>query len=96
MKDVIYLMSSALAEQELFILEGQILDAYFESLRSALVRYGMQLDNFKALQDEWMEMYVLAWADFARFLKGWSPKSSRCNRYVSICIQKTLLRLNRI
>lgn len=70
MKDVAYLLDSALTgeqcEQEL----PAWLDRYFQTLQQALHLYGKAQD-FDALELEWRALFPLAWADFQRFLLGW-------------------------
>lgn len=71
MKDLAYLMDSCLQGKECERYEQQILQIYFESLRQALKQQKKELDT-DALEAEWRAMYAYAWADFYRFLKGWS------------------------
>lgn len=68
MKDVAYLLS-CLDDVALQRGEGALLDLYFNTLREAL-RGAVDAD---ALEGEWRELYPWAWADFMRFLAGWSP-----------------------
>lgn len=75
MKDVAYFVGSCLYEGECERLEAQILDTYFQHLQS-------QLGNRnEALEREWRSLYRVAWADFHRFLKGWSPGHWKINSY---------------
>jgi hypothetical protein len=75
MKDVAYFIGSCLNEGECERLEAQILDTYFEHLQS-------QLDiRNDLLEKEWRTLYRVAWADFHRFLKGWSPGHWKINSY---------------
>jgi len=75
MKDVAYFIGSCLSESECERLEARILDNYFEALQIALE------DRNKDLETEWRSLYRIAWADFHRFLKGWSPGHWKINSY---------------
>ena len=75
MKDVAYFVGSCLNESECERLESQILDTYFEYLQLNLV------EKNDALETEWRSLYRVAWADFHRFLKGWSPGHWKINDY---------------
>lgn len=75
MKDLAYFVGSCLSESYCERLEGQILDVYFEYLQMALPQKN------EALEAEWRSLYHLAWADFHRFLKGWSPGHWKINSY---------------
>lgn len=75
MKDVAYFVGSCLDEKECERREAEILDIYFEHLQYAL---GEEIDE---LEREWRPLYHVAWADFHRFLKGWSPGHWKINSY---------------
>ena len=75
MKDVAYFIGSCLDERDCERLEAQILDTYFEYLQSELE------EKNEALEREWRSLYRVAWADFHRFLKGWSPGHWKINSY---------------
>ncbi|MEM1321367.1 MAG: phosphotransferase [Bacteroidota bacterium] len=75
MKDVAYFIGSCLNERECERLEAQILDTYFGCLQSELG------EKNEALEKEWRSLYRVAWADFHRFLKGWSPGHWKINSY---------------
>jgi len=75
MKDVAYFIGSCLNERECERLEAQILDTYFESLQSEMK------ERNEVLEREWRSLYRVAWADFHRFLKGWSPSHWKINSY---------------
>jgi thiamine kinase-like enzyme len=74
-KDVAYFVGSCLNDRECERLEEQILNTYFECLQSALMQRN------EALETEWRSLYRVAWADFHRFLKGWSPGHWKINSY---------------
>ena len=75
MKDVAYFIGSCLDENDCERLEGQILDTYFGYLQGELK------ERNDALEAEWRSLYRVAWADFHRFLKGWSPGHWKINSY---------------
>lgn len=75
MKDVAYFIGSCLYEEDCERLETKILDTYFNYLHEALGH-----EN-EALEKEWRNLYHVAWADFHRFLKGWSPGHWKINSY---------------
>ena len=74
-KDVAYFIGSCLDENDCERLEEQILDTYFEFLQKELPAPN------PALETEWRSLYRVAWADFHRFLKGWSPGHWKINSY---------------
>lgn len=75
MKDVAYFIGSCLEERDCERLEGKILDTYFAHLQNVLG------EPNEALEKEWRSLYRVAWADFHRFLKGWSPDHWKINSY---------------
>ena len=75
MKDVAYFIGSCLNESDCERLEPKILDTYFAHLNKALGKTN------NALENEWRGLYRVAWADFHRFLKGWSPGHWKINSY---------------
>lgn len=80
MKDVAYFMSSAIEPKKCFEYEEFILNTYFEELEKALNHYQIKID-YKDLKKEWTIMFYFAWADFTRFLKGWSPNHYKIDSY---------------
>ncbi len=87
MKDVAYFIGSCLNESECERLENKILDTYFEHLQNA-----MEVKN-EALEREWRSLYRVAWADFHRFLKGWSPGHWKINSYSERITAEVIKRL---
>jgi len=75
MKDVAYFIGSCLNESDCERWEFKILDTYFNYLHNALG------ETNEALENEWRPLYRVAWADFHRFLKGWSPGHWKINSY---------------
>ena len=77
MKDLTYFIGSCLRESECQRLELQLLEVYFDALRSCLPQ---EVDAV-ALEQEWRELYPVAWADFQRFMLGWSPGHRKLTAY---------------
>ncbi|GAB5565960.1 MAG: DUF1679 domain-containing protein [Winogradskyella sp.] len=75
MKDVAYFAGSCLSENECERLEEKILDTYFQYFHKVIGEVHSELEK------EWRSLYRVAWADFHRFLKGWSPGHWKINSY---------------
>ncbi|MEO9802039.1 MAG: oxidoreductase family protein [Reichenbachiella sp.] len=80
MKDVAYFLSSCLHQEELSNCESGLLPFYFDQLELALTSYDRMAD-FEAIREEWSWLYNYAWADFYRFLDGWSPGHWKMHDY---------------
>ncbi|MFZ5988360.1 MAG: phosphotransferase [Bacillota bacterium] len=72
MKDIAYFVDSCLLDDECESWETDVLAFYFKELKEALYLKQKNVD-FDALENEWRELYPVAWTDFYRFLKGWAP-----------------------
>lgn len=80
--DVMYFFSSCLSDSDLEKNADGYLAMYFYFLKE-------QLNDdvvFDALKLEWQQLYVIAWADFSRFLEGWRPGHWKLGNYAA---QKT-------
>ena len=93
MKDVAYFLGSCLSDDECEELEAPLLDYYFEVLTTAVRQQHPQIST-EALEHEWRSMFDMAWADFHRFLKGWSPDHWKLNSYSERLTQRVIKRLN--
>jgi hypothetical protein len=80
MKDVAYLIGSCLREEACAQAEASLLAIYFTALREALHRLEHVVD-VDALESHWRALYPVAWTDFHRFLKGWSPGHWKIHSY---------------
>ncbi|PLY01652.1 MAG: choline kinase [Desulfuromonas sp.] len=80
MQDVAYFIGSCLGEEDCRKQVPQLLDYYFATLERMLKVYQPQLDG-GALEAEWRALFPVAWTDFHRFLKGWSPGHWKLNTY---------------
>jgi len=80
MKDVAYFIGSCLNESECEAMESQLLDTYFSALIDQVAQKKASV-NTAELEKEWRGLYPVAWADFHRFIKGWSPGHWKINSY---------------
>ena len=79
-KDLAYFIGSCLDEDECERRQDALLDYYFAALSEALGRYRPDIDA-AAVVAAWRPLYALAWTDFHRFLKGWSPGHWKIHGY---------------
>ena len=80
MKDVAYFIGSCLNEHQCQQQIPALLDYYFSTLKIALSMQGKSVD-VKAVELEWRMLFPIAWTDFHRFIKGWSPEHWKINSY---------------
>lgn len=80
MKDVAYFIGSCLFEEDCERYEVQLLDYYFDKLTDALSIRKSNI-NLEDLVTEWRALYPVAWTDFHRFVKGWSPGHWKIHGY---------------
>ncbi|MEZ9777257.1 phosphotransferase [Vibrio sp. 10N.222.52.C3] len=93
MKDVALFMSSAIRPQDCAELESEVLGAYFQHLKEALAHYQPQL-SFDEVEAAWRPMFYVAWSDFQRFVKGWSPEHWKINPYTEQLTLRVLTQLD--
>ncbi len=93
MKDVIYFLGSCLSEQECEHNHLQLLDTYFLELKNALTHSQSEIDT-EALERDWRYRYPLAWADFQRFILGWSPTHKKNHGFAQRMTQMALDQIN--
>ncbi|PTP16254.1 choline kinase [Vibrio sp. 10N.286.51.C3] len=89
MKDVALFMSSAIRPQDCQEYEQKVLDIYFQHLKDALAHYQPHL-SFDDVEAAWRPMFYVAWADFQRFVKGWSPEHWKINSYTEQLTQMVI------
>lgn len=80
MKDVAYLIGSCLNEAACEKREPELLDRYFATLRTSLATKQPTIEP-AAVEAEWRTLFPIAWTDFHRFIKGWSPGHRKINSY---------------
>ncbi len=93
-KDVAYFIGSCLDEEQCQAKEKQLVDHYFHVLREALVSRKKSVDG-EQLEHEWRALYPVAWTDFFRFLKGWSPGHWKIHSYSEQLAQQVVTELNK-
>ena len=97
MKDVIMLLSSAVPPEECEQRCPELLENYFTYLQKAVQLHNSNETNnpidFHQLEKAWRALYCLAWADFHRFLKGWSPEHWKIHPYSEQLTQQALAQL---
>lgn len=79
--DVMYFLGSCLNESALKLNAHTYLNRYFAELNTALKQYQGTI-NADDLISSWRELWCYAWADFYRFLAGWSPQHVKINGYM--------------
>jgi Ecdysteroid kinase-like family len=92
MKDVAYFIGSCLDDSRCAEHEQTLLDSYFSSLKTALAG-GQSKVDFEALEAAWRPMFAVAWTDFHRFLKGWSPGHWKIHSYSERVAQNVISQL---
>ena len=80
MKDLAYFVGSCFRDEEAEHREDEVLSFYFEELRECLHRTGNDLCP-NEMESDWRPLYRVAWADFHRFMKGWSPGHWKLSDY---------------
>jgi hypothetical protein len=91
MKDVAYFIGSCLHEDDCERYEAELLNGYFFALQKALENR-KRFINFRELENEWRIMFSIAWTDFHRFLKGWSPGHWKIHGYSERLAQQVINR----
>jgi len=88
-KDVMYFLGSCLHDQQLWALHDSYFDYYFSQLTKLLARSCIEGeitklgdDGIAALEQEWRGLIPYAWADFNRFLQGWSAEHVKINAFM--------------
>jgi hypothetical protein len=93
MKDVAYFIGSCLYEEDCERHESELLGLYFAELRTALQTRSSECD-FDDLEQEWRALYPVAWTDFHRFVKGWSPGHWKIHSYSERLTREVVAQLN--
>lgn len=94
MKDLILFISSAVSPDECSRLESTLIDYYFQCLTKAINNTRADIDAM-LVERSWRPLYAIAWADFQRFVKGWSPQHWKINEYTEQLTEKAINSLHR-
>ena len=86
MKDVAYFVGSCMRGEECERLEADVLAVYFAALRDCL----STAVDAEALEEEWRALYPVAWADFQRFMVGWSPGHRKLSDYSDATTERAI------
>ena len=89
MKDLILFISSCIPPEKCFELQSTLVDYYFQALTKAVAATRPDIDALQ-LELAWRPLYAIAWADFQRFVKGWSPDHWKINEYTEQLTQKAI------
>jgi hypothetical protein len=94
MQDLAYFIGSCLSEQECEAQESWLLDQYFTFFKTALETTPSELAAAQ-VEASWRPLFPVAWTDFHRFLKGWSPGHWKINSYSERLVRELLSQLKR-
>ncbi len=92
-KDVAYFISSCLYDEDCERYEEELLDWYFAQLKEALVKHKSPV-NPADIEEDWRALFPVAWADFHRFMKGWSPGHWKIHGYSERITRNVVAQLN--
>ncbi|MEN8258932.1 MAG: phosphotransferase [Thermodesulfobacteriota bacterium] len=93
MKDVAYFMGSCLHEEECERHGADLLNFYFSQLNEALTTRQSTIDPAD-IEHDWRSLFPVAWTDFHRFMKGWSPGHWKINSYSERLARDVVAQLN--
>jgi hypothetical protein len=80
MKDLAYFVGSCFRDEEAEHIEEEVLDYYFFLMKVFLEKMDNPISSDE-LEKDWRPLYRVAWADFHRFMKGWSPGHWKLSDY---------------
>ena len=89
MKDLTYFIGSCLDESDCAAQESELLNHYFDTFKTSVQTKHPTLAP-AAIEAEWRDLFPVAWTDFHRFLKGWSPGHWKINSYSERLARQTL------
>jgi hypothetical protein len=90
---VAYFIGSCLYEDDCERYEEELLDWYFAQLKEALTKRKPPIDP-SDIEKDWRVLFPVAWADFHRFMKGWSPGHWKVHGYSERITREVVAQLN--
>ncbi|MGB0866793.1 MAG: oxidoreductase family protein, partial [Granulosicoccaceae bacterium] len=95
--DLAYFLGSCLDGSGLHSQAEVLLDYYFEQLAAQVQHSGvLNSEQLQQLLTQWRALYPVAWADFERFLQGWSPGHAKLNSYSKQMTEQALKSVARV
>lgn len=94
-QDLVYLLGSALSESELAENLDYLLEHYFSELGRELMAQGESQAFAQEVIEEWQYLFPIAWADFHRFIMGWSPTHPKNTPFSQKITEQALNQLRR-
>jgi hypothetical protein len=95
-QDLAYLLGSALSESELADNIDYLLEYYFSELGRVLIAQGESQSFAQDVIEEWQDLFSIAWADFHRFIMGWSPTHPKNTPFSQRLTEQALTQLGRL
>ncbi|MEE2644919.1 MAG: inositol monophosphatase family protein [Myxococcota bacterium] len=86
MRDLAYFLGGVMSGAECARQESALLADYFSELQRSLP----EAQPFAEIEAEWRALYPVAWADFQRFLLGWSPQHHKLTDHSARLTERAL------
>lgn len=94
-QDLAYFLGSCFSESELDEHLDYLLELYFSELSRCILATGESPDTAEAVAAEWHRLFPVAWADFHRFILGWSPTHNKNTLFSRKITEQALSQLRR-
>jgi hypothetical protein len=92
-QDLAYFLGSCFTESELSEHLDYLLELYLSELSQCILATGESPDTAEAVANEWARLFPIAWADFHRFLLGWSPTHKKNTPFSNRITEQALAQL---
>lgn len=91
MRDLVYFLGSCLSEIECKNYHRALTHYYFEQLSKVLLE-NTEINPID-VEQEWAPLFDIAWADFQRFILGWSATHKKNNGFSQCITEQALLKI---